>query len=138
MSKSALNTTEQNIQITDDPVNRFYEITADGTYAGLLVYELTGPRYALTHTYIEPSFRGHGLATRLIQHVMDDLRTKGTTATNYCPVIDAFLHKHPEYSDLVDARPDGRSAAALPRQPSEMPPDLDDSGRRRIQARSGR
>lgn len=99
MSKSALNTTEQNIQITDDPVNRFYEITVDGSYAGLLVYELTGPRYALTHTDTEPTFRGQGLATRLIRHVMDDLRTKGTTATT---------------------------------------PDLDHSGRRRIQAHSGR
>jgi predicted GNAT family acetyltransferase len=138
MSKSELNTTEQNIQITDDPVNRSYEITVDGAYAGLLVYELTGTRYALTHTYIEPSYRGQGLATRLVRHVMDDLRAKSTTATNYCPVIDAFLHKHPEYGDLVDARPGSRSAAASPRQPSAMPPDLDDSGRRRIQARSGR
>jgi len=29
MSTRALDPTEQNIQITDDPVNRFYEITVD-------------------------------------------------------------------------------------------------------------
>jgi len=137
MSKSELNTTEPNIKITDDPVNRFYEITVDGTYAGLLVYELTGPRYSLVHTYIEPSFRGQGLATRLLRHVLDDLRAKGTTATNYCPVVDAFLDKHPEYRDLVDALPGSRSAAS-PRQPSAVPPDLDNDARRRIRARSGR
>lgn len=138
MSKSEPNATGQNIKITDDPVNRFYEITVDGTYAGLLVYELTGPRYSLVHTYIEPSFRGQGLATRLVRHVMDDLRAKGTTATNYCPVIDAFLDKHPEYGDLVDTLPGSRSAATSPRQPSAVPPDLDNSSRRRIRARSGR
>ena len=138
MANSELNPTDSNIKITDDPVNRFYEITVDGTYAGLLVYELTGSRYALTHTYIEPSFRGQGLGTRLIQHVMDDLRTKGITATNYCPAIDGFVHKHPEYGDLIDARPGNRSASTSTQQPSAMPPDLDENGRRRIQARSGR
>lgn len=129
MPKTGLETTEQNVQITHDPVNRSYEITVDGAFAGLLVYEQTGTRYALTHTYVEPSYRGRGLATRLVQHVMEELRAKGTTATNYCPVVDAFLQNHPEYADLVDARPGRRPV---------MPPDLDADGRRRIEARSSR
>jgi uncharacterized protein len=138
MPKSERNTTEHNIRITDDPANQFYEITVDGAYAGLLVYALSGRQCTLTHTYIEPSFHGRGLATQLIRHVMDHLRRKGTTATNYSPTLDAFLDEHPEYGDVVAAWPGRRSAATSTQQPSEMPPHLDHSGRRRIQARSGR
>lgn len=117
MSKSALNTTEQNIQITDDPVNRFYEITVDGTYAGLLVRADWPAVRADPHLY-RTVFPRPGLATRLIRHVMDDLRTKGTTATNYCPVIDAFLHKTP--STAVSSTP-GPEADPQRHRPGNRP-----------------
>jgi predicted GNAT family acetyltransferase len=51
---------------------------------------------------ILPQFRNQGAATTLIQHVLDDLRTQGRTATVLCPIVRTFIDKHAEYQDVVD------------------------------------
>ena len=95
------------IEVVHREAERFYELMVDDVFAGLLVYGRSGDRLVFTHTFIAEGFRGRGLSNRLVQGVLDDIRAGGQTMTNYCPVIDRFIGKHPEYVALIDERSPG-------------------------------
>jgi hypothetical protein len=98
--------TGERIEVVNNEAGHYYELMVDGTSAGLVVYEAFGTRQVLTHTYIEPAYRGRGMSWRLMSGVLDDLRAKHNTVTNQCPVLDRFFQANPEYADLLDdARP---------------------------------
>lgn len=82
--------------------DRFYELLVDGQFAGLIVYGAAARRYIFTHTFIAEGYRGRGLSQVLLRGVLDDLKARHITVTNYCPVLDRFLEKNPEYITLID------------------------------------
>jgi len=53
------------------------------------------------HTQIASAFEGKGLASRLVQGALDDIRERGLRISVTCPYILAWLPKHPEYEALV-------------------------------------
>ncbi|MFI5692361.1 GNAT family N-acetyltransferase [Kribbella sp. NPDC051586] len=83
--------------------DEYYELLVDGRQAGLLVYHVIGSNLSITHTVIEPSFRGRGLSWALVGRALDDIRTKSVTVSNYCPVVSRFVEQNPEYRDLVSS-----------------------------------
>jgi hypothetical protein len=90
------------LQVIHHEDDRFYELLVDGLYGGLLVYGKAGDRLVFTHTFIADGYRGRGLSNVMIQNVLDDIQANGQTITNYCPVLDRFIEKHPEYVALID------------------------------------
>lgn len=52
-------------------------------------------------TYVEPEFRGRGIAEEFIADVLDDLRDTGERISVTCPVVSAFIAANPGYGDLV-------------------------------------
>lgn len=52
-------------------------------------------------TYLEPEFRGRGIAADFIADVLDDLRDSGTRISVTCQVVSAFISANPQYADLV-------------------------------------
>jgi predicted GNAT family acetyltransferase len=93
---------EEDVEVTDNPDSRYYELRYNGQTAGMLVYETVGARRVLTHTTIKEDHRGRGLSRVLIRFVLEDLAAKGATITNYCPVVDHFIEQHPAYEKLID------------------------------------
>ena len=69
------------IDVRENPENRTYEARIGDEVVGTLVYELQGNRTVLTHTWVEPSQREHGVATALSRGALDDLREKGRKVT---------------------------------------------------------
>ncbi|TDE14392.1 N-acetyltransferase [Jiangella asiatica] len=98
-----------NVRKTSD--NGSYEAVIDGQVVGMIVYHTPrgGERVTLSHTIVEPEYRGRGIATRLAKHALDDLRTQDLKLTNYCPFVAGYIANHPEYKDLVDGRFPGRA-----------------------------
>ncbi|WP_431964759.1 GNAT family N-acetyltransferase [Actinacidiphila sp. bgisy160] len=84
-----------------------YEISVAGETAGHMGYREIGNRRVLMHTVINEPFRGRGLSNVLIKCTLDFLRIHGNTISNYCPVVDRFIRKNPEYTSLVDTRHSG-------------------------------
>lgn len=115
-----MNTTdvaESPIMVRNNEDNHTYEATIDDEVLGLVVYEPAGEsRLVLTHAAVEQHHRNHGIATRLITWMLDDIRRNRQTITVYCEVVVDFLRKHPEYTDLVDPALPGHAEA--PRQQS--------------------
>ena len=77
----------------------------------IVVYARDGDLIALQHTEVSPALEGQGIARRLVQAVLDDVRARGLTVIPTCPYVRTFLRKHPSYRDLVHPR----YAAALDR-----------------------
>lgn len=46
------------VSVVHHPDDEYYELLVDGEQAGLLVYHVIGSRLSITHTVIEPAYRG--------------------------------------------------------------------------------
>ena len=93
----------QAFEVIHQPDDRFYELLADEQFAGLIVYEDAGGRYVFTHTFIAEGFRGRGLSWALMRGALEDVKERHIAVTNYCPVMDRFVEKNPEYASLIDS-----------------------------------
>lgn len=86
----------------------------DGTEtAGTLTYQLAGGRYVLVSTYVAEAYRHRGLASTLVAKALDDIRATGRKITIVCPFVGDFIHRNPEYADLIDPVHPGRGASGL-------------------------
>lgn len=82
--------------------NRQFQITVDGEQAGFADYIEDGDQRIFHHTVIDKAFGGRGLASTLIRAALEDTRAAGKRVVPTCSFVEAYITKHPEYSDLVD------------------------------------
>lgn len=88
----------------DDTTSR-YEIVVDGAVAGFSAYRAgpdDGDPVTFLHTEVDPAFGGQGLGTLLARGALHDVRSRGRRIVPLCPFIAAFVHRHPQYQDLVE------------------------------------
>jgi predicted GNAT family acetyltransferase len=93
------------VGVVHHPEDEYYELLVDGQQVGLLVYHVIGSRLTITHTVIEPRYRGRGLSWTLVGGALDDIRMRSVTVSNYCPVVERFVQKNPQYRDLLSPAP---------------------------------
>ncbi|MFJ8043636.1 GNAT family N-acetyltransferase [Kitasatospora sp. NPDC096147] len=89
--------------ITDNAELSRFEIREDGALAGFAEYHRSGAEIAFIHTEIDAAFEGRGLAGKLARAALDAAREQELAVLPYCPFIRGWMHKHPEYADLVPA-----------------------------------
>ena len=87
--------------VADNPAASRYELHVNDVLAGFVDYRLRGEVISLVHTEVEPAFQGAHLATHLARFSLDDARKRGLAVLPFCPYINAWIKKHPEYTDLV-------------------------------------
>jgi predicted GNAT family acetyltransferase len=104
---------DYDLDITHDVDLAVYRAWINQDEVAMLTYKIVGHRFVLLSTSVVPGFRRHGIATRLIAHVLDDIRGTGRTVTIVCPAVREFVDHYPQYEDLLDKfRPGVRSRAA--------------------------
>lgn len=81
-----------------------YEIVANGEVIGFSQYTDTGEVRDVFHTEVDEAWAGQGLATRLLEFALDDIRANGLVLVATCPLLRAYLRKHPEQGDLLAPR----------------------------------
>ena len=86
--------------IRDNPARSRFELEADGVTA-FMNYRLAGGVMTLDHTETPVAARGRGIASRLVEGVLETARARGLKVVPRCPFVRAYLTKHPEYRDLV-------------------------------------
>ncbi len=94
-------TTPEPLRIVDDPSERRYEALLGDRVVGFTEYRPMPGRLVFTHTEVDAEFEGRGVAGRLAQGALDDVRARGLKLTPLCPFIASFIRRHPEYDDLV-------------------------------------
>jgi predicted GNAT family acetyltransferase len=56
---------------------------------------------SLDHTETPVAARGRGLASKLIEAVLAEVRRRGLKIVVRCPFVTTYLEKHPEDRDLL-------------------------------------
>ncbi|MFB2554160.1 GNAT family N-acetyltransferase [Herbiconiux liangxiaofengii] len=80
-----------------------YTIALDDEVAGFADYRVEGSRIIFTRTEVDPTRRKGGLAGRLVEFALDDVRTSGgLTVVPQCSFVAHFIDAHPDYQELVD------------------------------------
>ena len=87
--------------IIDNPEHHRYEIRVDDELAGFVQYRRREGLIALIHTEIDTRFEGQGLASQLTAAVLDEARAAGVRVLPFCPFVNGFIERHPEYVSLV-------------------------------------
>jgi predicted GNAT family acetyltransferase len=87
--------------VTDAADRERYEARADDALAGILQYRRRPELIALVHTEVLPAFEGQGVGGALARFALDDARASGTAVLPFCPFVNAYIQRHPEYADLV-------------------------------------
>lgn len=77
-----------------------FELERNGQIA-YLEYTLAGNVLQLIHSEVPAALRGHGLASELAHSALEYARAQGLKVDIICPSVNAYIEKHPEYSDLV-------------------------------------
>lgn len=91
---------EQNTVTRNDEQSR-YEIHVGDTLAGFVEFAPdTSRRVVLTHTEVDPAFKGRGLAATLVNESLGDLARRGETVVPRCPFVVSYL-KENEIAGLV-------------------------------------
>jgi uncharacterized protein len=92
---------EPPVLVADNPSAFRYEIRVGDQLAGFADYYTEPDRLIVTHTEIDPTFKGRGLGNRLAAGTLDDLRRRHLVVTPQCPFIAKYIDEHPDYADLV-------------------------------------
>jgi len=79
-----------------------YTIAVDGQTVGLAAVADRGDQRVFYHTEVEERFGGRGLATILVGEALEATRADGKRIVAVCPMVAAFVKKHPEFRDITD------------------------------------
>jgi hypothetical protein len=86
--------------IRDNTALSRFEFEAGGVTA-FMNYRLAGDVMSLDHTETPRQARGRGIASQLVEGVLEIARARGLKVVPRCPFVSAYLARHPEFGDLV-------------------------------------
>jgi predicted GNAT family acetyltransferase len=93
------------VEITNNKkLYRFEAQMPDGEFA-VVDYRWLKGNMVIMHTLVPASGRGKGVGSDLVKYVLDYLREHNLKAIIYCPFASKYVSTHPEYNDVIVARP---------------------------------
>jgi predicted GNAT family acetyltransferase len=95
------------VNVCHDSEARTFEAYVGDAVAGVIVYERSAGRVVLTHTIVEPEYRGRGVGSQLVRATLELLRDERMKITNYCSFVDHFIDAHPDFRVLIDTQHPG-------------------------------
>jgi predicted GNAT family acetyltransferase len=87
--------------IQNESAQRFEIENAGGV--AMLTYHLGNHHITLVHTEVAPELEGKGYAGMLVRAALEFARARTLRVIPLCPFVRAYIARHPEYADLVDA-----------------------------------
>jgi hypothetical protein len=77
-----------------------YELDVNGATA-FATYRLAPGIVVITHTETPAALRGRGIASKLVQGALEQIRADGLKVVAGCSFVVDYLDKHPEFADLA-------------------------------------
>ena len=76
---------------------RIYSLSPQGELLAEITFPLMYDNvYCINHTYVDNSLRGMGVAGKLMEAALDQIRKNGGVVTATCSYAVDWLDKHPE------------------------------------------
>jgi predicted GNAT family acetyltransferase len=79
-----------------------FELPVDGGVAEC-AYRLQGTVMNIVHTEVPPASAGRGVAAALARSALDYARARGHSVRPSCTYVRAYMRRHPETLDLLEA-----------------------------------
>ena len=75
--------------------NRIYvENENNQTIAEVTFYEIEKGQYNIDHTFVDNTFRGQGIGSKLVQEAVNAINKKGAKIEATCPFARKWLAEH--------------------------------------------
>lgn len=92
------------VELRNNPPAFRYEAFEGDELVSHIDYLLDDNVVRVTHTSTPPKYRGRGLAGRLTEFALDDIRARGLRLQPLCSFTATYVADHPEYAALVVRR----------------------------------
>ncbi|MFW5694581.1 MAG: GNAT family N-acetyltransferase [Alkalispirochaeta sp.] len=90
-----------NYTVHHEPDSHRFVASVEGEEA-YVVYEPHGEdRWVMAHTYTPTALRGRGIAAEVVRTALEIARAEGKSVVPACWYVEGFIHRHPEFQDLV-------------------------------------
>jgi uncharacterized protein len=86
--------------VRDNTALSRFELDADSVTA-VANYRRAGRVMTFTHTEVPTQARHRGIASRLIEGALADIRARGFKVVPHCSFVRDYLDAHPEDNDLL-------------------------------------
>lgn len=86
--------------VRDNKALSRFELDVGGDIA-FANYRLTPSAVVITHTETPRALRGRGIASELVKGALALIRADGHKVIGACGFVVDYLHKNPEYADMV-------------------------------------
>ncbi|KPM32242.1 Acetyltransferase [Croceitalea dokdonensis DOKDO 023] len=86
--------------LIDNPSLKGYEFHIEDKVARIEYIKAQDKIY-LTHTEVPQALEGRGIASQLVQQVLEDIKAKDLTLVPMCPFVAMYVKRHPEWKSLV-------------------------------------
>ncbi|GAB2532960.1 GNAT family N-acetyltransferase [Rufibacter soli] len=91
----------ENKEIIHDTQDLRFYLPLDDEEAEL-TYSLTDQQELdLDYTFVPEKYRNQGLADQLVKTALEYVKTKQLKFIASCPVVEAYVKRHPEYAALM-------------------------------------
>jgi predicted GNAT family acetyltransferase len=87
------------LPIAHDPAQHRFSVTLEG-HESVLDYNVAGPNWIFTHTFVPDALRGRGVAAQLVQAGLTAAKAAGVKVVPQCSYVATYLDRHPEHADL--------------------------------------
>lgn len=79
-----------------------FEMDVEGNIA-FIEYKQRDKKLYLTHTEMPPELEGKGVGSTLVEKTLQYIKEHHLQLVPYCPFIQSFLQRHPEWKRLEKA-----------------------------------
>jgi predicted GNAT family acetyltransferase len=91
---------ETSLPVLHNVAAKRFEINVDGKLA-FSKYLLVGEKMIIEHTEVPSELEGRGIAGTIVRTALDYARAQRLKVMPLCPFTASFIHRHPQYQDLV-------------------------------------
>lgn len=88
------------IDVVHDGNTKRFQVNADGRTA-FLQYRQEGNLMVIEETQVPPELEGRGIGSALAKAALGYARANKHQVRVECSFVQGYLHRHPEYQDLV-------------------------------------
>ena len=89
------------MEFTNNKKEYCFEAILEGGEKARLEYRWLKGKMVLMHTFVPPVLRGKGIATALVEYVLEYVKANNLKIIIYCPFVEMYVTEHPSYRELT-------------------------------------
>ena len=92
---------DKDTPVTNNEQLLHFEKALDNGEVAFIEYRWHQKDLVLMHTFVPEGYEGKGIAAALARFALEYAKEKHLKIIVYCPYVNAYLKKHPEYQALL-------------------------------------